>query len=109
MNANDTESFNTKSSPNRLSLGIHPSKYQTNTKISIHIDPRSHLEVSDKFHRYAKNLRLYFQEFAKLNNADVTKISSSFHDQDKWALFEKFFRWLDMLPKPEVMIPNVIS
>ena len=32
----------------------------------ILIDPRSHLEVADEKHRYAKNLRLYFQEYARV-------------------------------------------
>jgi hypothetical protein len=33
----------------------------------IEIDPRSHLEVADHpLHRYAKNLRYYFQEYARV-------------------------------------------
>ena len=32
----------------------------------ILIDPRSHLEVADIKHRYAKNLRFYFQEYARV-------------------------------------------
>ena len=32
----------------------------------IQIDPRSHLEVADNKHRYAKNLRFYFQEYARV-------------------------------------------
>ena len=32
----------------------------------IKIDPRSHLEVADVKHRYAKNLRFYFQEYARV-------------------------------------------
>jgi hypothetical protein len=32
----------------------------------IPIDSRSHLEVADRKHRYAKNLRLYFKEFHRL-------------------------------------------
>jgi hypothetical protein len=35
-------------------------------ELYIEIDPRSHLEVADSKHRYAKNLRYYFQEFARL-------------------------------------------
>jgi hypothetical protein len=69
-------------------------------KITIPIDPRSHLEVSDKFHRYAKNLRLYFQEFARHNNVDTSEVPSSSSSSFKRNLFGMFFNWLDNDPKP---------
>jgi hypothetical protein len=47
--------------------------------LMIRIDPRSHLEVNDKRHRYAKNLRLYYAEWRRLGSPTGD-----------------FFSWLDM-------------
>jgi hypothetical protein len=73
----------------------------------IRIDPRSHLEVADRHHRYAKNLRLYFKEYTRLFgcNAFVT-ISSEGYDR-----FQSFFQWLDdtSTTKPELSAcPRVV-
>jgi len=43
----------------------------------IRIDPRSHLEVFDRKHRYGKNLRLYYEEWVRLR------------------VEMQFFEWLD--------------
>lgn len=60
----------------------------------IQIDSRSHLEVADPKHRYAKNLRLYFKEYYRQHGSkDITHMENS--SQHKWAKYEPFFRWLD--------------
>jgi hypothetical protein len=84
----------------------------------INIDSRSHLEVADKKHRYAKNLRLYFKEYHRLygisditdpsvtsSNTNAAGSSSSASSvlpnsatatsSRKWARYEPFFEWLD--------------
>ena len=88
------------STPTSSSFGLYKchtnSKYQVDPRLSIHIDPRSHLEVCDKKHRYAKNLRIYFQEYIKIHSIDLVELSTSLsHDHSKWTLFERFFDWLD--------------
>ena len=66
----------------------------------IPIDSRSHLEVADRKHRYAKNLRTYFKEFhrqigadgiAEVQNAGTTVVTPS----KRWNRYDPFFEWLD--------------
>lgn len=57
----------------------------------INIDSRSFLEVADSKHRYGKNLRLYYSEFSKYNEA----FQNSVVEQDKYANYINFFKWLD--------------
>lgn len=82
-------------------------KYLMNESISIHINPRSHLEVADKKHRYGKNLRYYFQEYSRIFNEDLNQVvtSPTCTLESKWKIFDDFFRWLDE-SKP---LPNVSS
>ena len=71
----------------------------------IEIDPRSHLEVADIRHRYSKNLRIYFQEYAKLVGVPDSSSSQKDADSDnklnvhrknnRWSHFQDFFKWLD--------------
>jgi hypothetical protein len=67
----------------------------------IPIDPRSHLEVADKKHRYAKNLRAYFKEYHRrhgstdLAEAHAPSSSGAGSPSRKWARYDPFFRWLD--------------
>mmetsp|Transcript_23412 Transcript_23412/g.39009 ORF Transcript_23412/g.39009 Transcript_23412/m.39009 type:complete len:941 (+) Transcript_23412:88-2910(+) len=81
----------------------------------IPIDSRSHLEVADKRHRYAKNLRLYFKEYTRLFGApggiaetDVTANrqttastsssaigTSNTSATSQFSRYEPFFQWLD--------------
>lgn len=67
----------------------------------IDIDSRSHLEVADRKHRYAKNLRLYIKEFYNLHGGK--DILESFEIKHKWSKYDLFFDWLD---NSEVL-PNV--
>jgi len=74
----------------------------------IPIDSRSHLEVADRKHRYAKNLRTYFKEYHRIkglseiversvpNNGNTTP-------SRKWSRYEPFFDWLDV----DEPLPNV--
>lgn len=57
----------------------------------IKIDPRSHLEVADKYHRYAKNLRAYFREYAKLTDCTDIQNDTSY----RFSRYQPFFDWLD--------------
>lgn len=71
----------------------------------IQIDPRSHLEVADRAHRYAKNLRLYYKEYSRLLTAGVIIEPSNDNTATGTVRdrFEPFFRWLDeSTKKPEV-------
>ena len=79
----------------------------------IFIDPRSHLEVSDTKHRYAKNLRTYFQEFiARSWKSGISSPQSTLNPNVSMggqcgcthcSLFAQFFHWLDdEEPKPEI-------
>ena len=73
----------------------------------IPIDSRSYLEVADKHHRYAKNLRLYFKEFCRLHPEISQQISrspiscgykstdESMSSSSKWDRYDPFFQWLD--------------
>lgn len=72
--------------------------------VLIELDPRSYLEIADSKHRYSKNLRLYFQEYARikeLNRRDDEVIPSNndrYGDDvggTKWSRFNSFFTWLD--------------
>lgn len=102
----DTLVFSTGEYPREVGF---KSNYAIDERNAIHIDPRSHLEVSDKHHRYAKNLRLYFQEFVRIRGLkDVSKdLPTTLNDLDKLNLFEQFFAWLDDDKcKPEVCILN---
>ena len=48
----------------------------------ILIDPRSHLEVADFKHRYAKNLRFYFQEYARvIGGLNILSIAVNTHGE----------------------------
>ncbi|KAJ1393495.1 hypothetical protein B484DRAFT_277571 [Ochromonadaceae sp. CCMP2298] len=71
----------------------------------IPIDSRSHLEVADRNHRYAKNLRLYFKEYHRLHgDADIVEPTSS---SRKWTRYDPFFQWLDGSERlPEVHLCN---
>ena len=103
---NDFPSSSSLSASNSYSHHIYTNDntmYSANEAIAIHIDPRSHLEVSDLKHRYGKNLRYYFQEYCRIHNTDLNNISSSLHDVNKWKLFDEFFRWLDC----STPLPNV--
>lgn len=73
----------------------------------IPIDSKSYLEVADKHHRYAKNLRLYFKEFCRLHPEISQQISrspiscgykstdESMSSSSKWDRYDPFFQWLD--------------
>ena len=68
--------------------------YSVNSKYSIEIDPRSHLEVFDTRHRYGKNLRLYFKQYMNtMGNANLPLPNESLIDKTK--LFDEFFLWLE--------------
>lgn len=70
----------------------------------ITIDPRSLLEVADKFHRYGKNLRLYFKEYNLLFPFHIT---SNYHTfQDKLNSYQPFFDWLDSSNQRPPEIPD---
>lgn len=74
----------------------------------IPIDSRSHLEVADRKHRYAKNLRVYFKEYHRLNGiTDIvdqpTNTNGSSTPSRKLARYNPFFEWLDN----EESLPNV--
>lgn len=76
----------------------------------IPIDSRSHLEVADRKHRYAKNLRVYFKEYHRLNGVtDIVDQSSNNNGSStpsrKLARYNPFFEWLDN----EEALPNVRS
>lgn len=74
----------------------------------INIDSRSHLEVADTFHRYAKNLRYYFKEYNKMFGCSSIiesggDGSSSSTQKSRWSRYDPFFRWLDeSVPRPNV-------
>uniref|UniRef100_A0A7S3HL12 Uncharacterized protein n=1 Tax=Spumella elongata TaxID=89044 RepID=A0A7S3HL12_9STRA len=66
----------------------------------IPIDSRSHLEVADRKHRYAKNLRTYFKEYHRINGlSDIVERSAPNNENAtpsrKWTRYEPFFEWLD--------------
>jgi len=86
----------------------------------IYIDSRSHLEVADKKHRYAKNLRCYFKEYDNITKCrSIINYSNSYREvhitnnsnsgnnvnriEDKWTRYDPFFEWLDNSP----VLPNV--
>ena len=78
----------------------------------IPIDPRSHLEVADRKHRYAKNLRLYFKEYHRLHGSNEIEeyqatVTGASTPSRKWIRYEPFFKWLDnadALPNVSVRI-----
>ena len=79
----------------------------------IPIDSRSHLEVADKKHRYAKNLRLYFKEYHRQNPNEINDAPSSsagvITPSKKWARYDPFFEWLDnqeILPSVSLLLLN---
>lgn len=55
----------------------------------IRVDPRSHLEVFDRKHRYGKNLRIYYDEWVRLR------------------IDMQFFEWLDSSESIEVRIDTL--
>eukprot|EP00981_Chlorochromonas_danica_P014266 scaffold7649_cov165-Ochromonas_danica.AAC.6 len=78
----------------------------------IPIDPRSHLEVADRQHRYSKHLRLYYKEFIRISeqqkqqsaqqeaqgtnpNNSSSSSSSVTNNNNNNNKFEAFFLWLD--------------
>jgi hypothetical protein len=74
------------------------SKYMNDESFSINIDPRSHLEVFDKKHRYGKNLRAYFKHYMTNVNQSAGFAADSHLNPnmvDKVELFTQFFSWLD--------------
>lgn len=76
----------------------------------IHIDPRSHLEVYDSHHRYAKNLRLYFKEYMRLLGPEGLSQMSRKETKTDSEIFKAFFKWLDSDEnKPEVSIEQHCS
>lgn len=91
----------------------------------IPIDPRSHLEVADRQHRYSKHLRLYYKEFIRIleqqkqqstqqeaqgtnhnNSSSSSSSTSNNNNNSNNNKFEAFFLWLDPVDssavRPEV-------
>ncbi len=81
----------------------------------IHIDSRSHLEVADRKHRYAKNLRTYFKEYHRIHGlSDIVERSVPSNENStpsrKWTRYEPFFEWLDNEESsPNVRVFSVIA
>eukprot|EP01031_Cornospumella_fuschlensis_P028803 gene28803-34770_t len=79
----------------------------------IQIDPRSHLEVYDSQHRYAKNLRLYFKEYMRLLGPESVSQMSRKETKSDSEIFKAFFKWLDgdenkpeLEPCPRLVLDN---
>ena len=70
--------------------------------IIIYIDPRSHLEVFDQKHRYAKNLRHYYEIWLKLYQVEdkIKQTSQSLSENDTW---NNFFKWLDTPEEHQIL------
>lgn len=106
--------FDTSIQQHVTSAVIDPSANLSSIKSDsdyIDIDPRSHLEVSDTKHRYAKNLRVYFQEFVNSGSQQSENACSPISSHliegrcecTHCSMFAHFFVWLDLEePKPEL-------
>lgn len=78
------------------------SNYLVDEKYSINVDEKSSLEVTDKRHRYGKNLRMYWKKYCGIYGFGQEI------PLEKSALLDAFFLWLDPMDteaeKPEVGI-----
>jgi hypothetical protein len=75
----------------------------------INIDPRSHLELADFYHRYAKNLRLYFKEYTRLFGLSAIREDTPNTTEGLRQRFQSFFNWLDNIDEVTKLKPEVKS